>query len=71
MNPTNYVNTTALCDVECGRNTHTRMKPTAHFTHTGKIIRVQRRWVLRAELNDTRDERYIFVIRCDAEWYVA
>ena len=23
LNPTNYINTTALGDVECGRNTHT------------------------------------------------
>ena len=38
--------------------------------HTGKVIRVQRRKGGRAELNDTTDGRYIFVIRCDVEWYV-
>ena len=63
MNPTNYVNTTAPVMWNVA-GTHTRTKPIAHFTHTGKVIRVQvKRWVLRAELNDTTDGRYI---RCDA-----
>ena len=43
LNLTNYINTTALVMWNVA-GTHTRMKPTAHnFTHTGKVIRVQRR----------------------------
>ncbi len=30
----------------------------------------EKRWVLRADLNDTTDGRYLFVIRCYVEWNV-
>ena len=43
LNPTKYINTTALVMWNVA-GTHTRTKPMAHnFTHTGKVIRVQRR----------------------------
>jgi len=38
---------------------HTHRKPMAHnFTHTGKVIQSpeEKRWVLRAELNDTMED---------------
>ena len=58
LNPTNYINitSTVMWNVV---GTRTRMKPIAHFTHTRKIIKSpeEKRWVLRAELNDTRDGR--------------
>ena len=43
LNPTNYINTTALVMWNVA-GTHTHTKAKAHnFTHTGKVIRVQRR----------------------------
>ena len=71
LNPTNYINTNSTCNVECGRNTHTRTKPMApNFTHTGKVIRVQRRklkWVNEGRIKLYYGRKiYIFVIRCDA-----
>ena len=61
LNPTNYINTAALVMWNVA-GTHTRTKPMAHnFTHTGKVIRVQRRkgWVLWAELNTTENTIYL------------
>ena len=71
LNPINYINTKALVIWNVTR-THTGMKPMAHnFTHTGKVIRVQRR---KGGCVEGRIKgyygRYIFVIRCDVEWYV-
>ena len=43
LNPTNYINTTAP-EMWNVAGTHTCTKPMAHnFTHTGKLIRAQRR----------------------------
>ena len=43
LNPTNYINTTALVMWNVA-GTDTRTKATTHkFTHTSKVIRVQRR----------------------------
>ena len=43
LNPTKYINTTALVMWNVA-GTHTRTKAMAlNFTHTGKVIRVQRR----------------------------
>ena len=51
--------------------THTCTKPMAHnFTHTGKVIRVQRRKVGLESRIKGYYGRSIFVIRCDVEWYV-
>ena len=52
--------------------THTRTKAMAlNFTHTGKVIRVQRRkgWGLEGRF-EWCYVRYRFVIRCGVEWYV-
>ena len=72
MNPTNYTNTATIHSTYfslIASNTHTHarthtythkhMKRMAHnCTHTGKACRVQRekRWVLRADLNDSMEE---------------
>ena len=43
LNPTKHINTTALVMWNVA-GTHTHTKPMAHnFTHTGKVIRVQRK----------------------------
>ena len=53
--------------MECGRNTHTHeTNSTLHAHRQNNQSPEEKRWVLRAELNDTTDGRYIFVIRCDA-----
>ena len=57
LNP-NYVNTTALVMWNVAE-THTRTKPMAHnFTHTGKANKnpEEKRWVLRADLNDAMED---------------
>ena len=58
--------------MECGRNTHTHETNVTqlHAHRQSNRSPEEKRWVLRAELNDSTDGRYIFVIRCDVEWYV-
>ena len=48
-----------------GTHTH-ETNSTLHAHKQSNQSPEEKRWVLRAELNDTRDGRYIFVIRCDA-----
>ena len=72
LNPTNYINTTALVMWNVA-GTHTRTKPMAHnFTHTGKVSNQKSRGEKVGA--EGRIEgyygRYIFIIRCDVEWYV-
>ena len=59
LNPTNYINSTAP-EMRNVAGIHTRTKPMAHnFTHTGNQSPKEKRWVLRAELNDTREDIYL------------
>ena len=69
LNPTNYINTTALVMWNVA-GTHTRTKPMVpNFTHTGKVIKSpeEKMWVLRADLKDTREDIHLL---CDVEWHV-
>ena len=59
MSPNNYINTVHSTSFSTQPTTHTQNKPMAHnCTHTGKPFRVQRekRWALRADLNDAMEE---------------
>ena len=60
LNPTNYINTTALVMWNVA-GTHTHTKAMAlNFTHTGKVISPEeKRWVLRADLNDATEDIYL------------
>ena len=59
--------------MECGRNTHTHeTNGTQLHTHRqSNQSPEEKRWVLRAEIKWYYGRYiYIFVIRCDVEWYV-
>ena len=61
-------------DVECGRNTHTQTHESngtqLHAHRQSNQSAEEKRWALRADLNDTTGGRYLFVIRCYVEWNV-
>ena len=62
LNPTNYINTTALVMWNVS-GTHTRTKPMGHnFTHSGNQSPEAKRWVLRADLNDTMEDIYFYKV---------
>ena len=64
LNPTNYT-----CDVECGRNTltHETNGTQLHAHRQSNQSAEEKRWVLRADLNDTTEDLFLFFIRCDVE----
>ena len=73
LNPTKHINTTALVMWNVA-GTHTQTHESnctqLHAHRQSNQSAEEKRWVLRADLNDTTGGRYLFVIRCYVEWDV-